>query len=104
MVSTRETKQSKRRLLSQLDDFDESFFGDAAKSGRQDVVGNNTGDQAFFVNNNGSNLTANENAMDVQTLERCFSEWTDREMGNIVDTVENTIQNAILAAIDQGLI
>ena len=38
--------------------------------------------------------------MNVKTLERCFNEKIDREMDNIVDTVEDRIQNAILAAID----
>ena len=36
----------------------------------------------------------------VKILERCFNERIDREMGNTVDTVEDTIQNAILTAID----
>ena len=34
------------------------------------------------------------------TLERCFNERIDREMSNIVDTVEHRIQNAILTAIE----
>ena len=38
--------------------------------------------------------------MNVKTLERCFNEKVDREMNNIVDTVEDRIQNAILTAID----
>ena len=38
--------------------------------------------------------------MDVKTLERCSNETVDREMSNIVDTVEDRIQNAILTAID----
>ena len=38
--------------------------------------------------------------MSVKTLERCFNENIDREMSNIVDTVEDRIQNAILTAID----
>ena len=33
------------------------------------------------------------------TLVRCFNERIDREMSNIIDTVEDRIQNAILAAI-----
>ena len=37
--------------------------------------------------------------MNVKTLERCFNERVDREMNNIVDTVEDRIQNAILTAI-----
>ena len=38
--------------------------------------------------------------MNVKTLERCFNERIGREMSNIVDTIENRIQNAILTAID----
>ena len=38
--------------------------------------------------------------MKVKTLEKCFNERIDREMSNIVDTVEDRIQNAILTAID----
>ena len=33
-------------------------------------------------------------------LERSFKERIDREMNNIVDTVEDKIQNAILTAVD----
>ena len=36
----------------------------------------------------------------MKTLERCFNERIDREKTNIVDTVEDRIQNAILTAID----
>ena len=38
--------------------------------------------------------------MNVKTLERCFNERIGREMSNIVDTIEDRIQNAILTAID----
>ena len=38
--------------------------------------------------------------MNMKTLERCFNERIDKEMDNIVGTVEDRIQNAILAAID----
>ena len=38
--------------------------------------------------------------VNVTTLERCFNERNDREMSNIVDTVEVRIKNAILTAID----
>ena len=38
--------------------------------------------------------------MIVKTLERCFDERIDRKKSNIVYTVKNLIQNAILAAID----
>ena len=36
----------------------------------------------------------------MKTLERCFNERIDREIINIIDTVEDSIQNAILTAID----
>ena len=45
-------------------------------------------------------LTANENAVILNTLKRCFNERIDKEMGNIVDIVGNRIQKATLAAID----
>ena len=38
--------------------------------------------------------------VNVKTLERCFNEGIDREMGNIVYTVEHRIQNASLTATD----
>ena len=38
--------------------------------------------------------------MSVKTLERCLNEKIDREMSNIIDTVEDRIQSAILTAID----
>ena len=52
-----------------------------------------------WYNENVSSIV-NENALNVKTLERCFSERIDREMSNIVDTVEDRIQNAVLTAID----
>ena len=42
----------------------------------------------------------NEGVMNVKTLEKCFNERIDREMSNIVDTVEDRKQNAILTAIE----
>ena len=57
-------------------------------------------DQGFTVGNSDSNPTFNENLLNVKTLERCFNERIDREMGNIVETVEDRIQNAILTVID----
>ena len=38
--------------------------------------------------------------MNVRTLEGCFHERIDREVGSIVDTVEDRIQNAIVTAMD----
>ena len=102
MVSTRKKRQSKRRLLSHLDDFDQDILiGNNATEGRENVIVNeNTSDRDFTVATFGNNLMTNENTVNVKTLERCFFERIDREMSNIVYTVEDRIQNAILTAID----
>ena len=102
MVSTRKKRQSNRRLLSQLDDFDQDVIIGNAASERQKgiVVNESTNDQDFTTSTSSNSLAGNGNAMNVKTLERCFNEKIDREMNNIVDTVEDRIQNAILTAID----
>ena len=64
------------------------------------TVSEGTGDQEFTVDNPGSNLAANENLVEMRTLERCFKERIDIKMGNIVDTVEDWLQNVIFTAID----
>ena len=95
MVSTRQKKQSKRKHLSQLDDFDkDSIIGDAANGRQQNaVVNDDTVDREFAGINSGGKSIANENTLNVQTLERCLIERIDKKMGRIVDTVENGIQN-----------
>ena len=102
MVSTRKKRQSNKRLLSQLDDFEQDMFIGNATSERQgNVVANDgTNDQSFTVGTSHTNSINNENTLNVKTLERCFNERIDREMNNIVDTVEDRIQNVILTAID----
>ena len=102
MVSTRNKRQSNKRLLSQLDDFDRDKIIGNAVSERQEnaVVNEGTKDRDFTVGTSSNDSIVNGNAMSVKTLERCFNEWIDREMSNIVDTVEDRIQNAILTAID----
>ena len=102
MVSTRKKRQSNRRLLSQLDDFDQDIIlGNAARQNQEnDVVNEGTNDREFTVGTSSNNSVFNEIAMNVKTLERCFNERIDREMSNIVDAVEDRIQNAILTAID----
>ena len=102
MVSTRKKRQSNKRLLSQLDDFDKDMIIGNTASERQEniVVNEGTNDQDFTVGTSNVSTAMNKNAMTVKTLERCFNERIDREMNNIVDTVEDRIQNAILAAID----
>ena len=102
MASTRKKRQPKRRLLSQLDDFDQDMIIDNTASERQDntVVNEGTNDQDFTVGTSNVSSTVNGSVANVKTLERCFNDRIDREMRNIVDTVEDRIQNAILAAID----
>ena len=102
MVSTREKKQSNRRLLSQLDDFDQDMIIGNAVSERQEniVVNEDTNDRDFTVDTSSNKSVVNGNAKNVKTLERCFNERIDRERSNIVDTVQDGIQNAILTAID----
>ena len=100
MVSTRKKKQTNKRLLSQLDDFDQDMIIGNAVSERQEnvVVNEGTTDRDLTVSNSSNNTAVNESVMNVNTLERCFNERIDREMNNIVDTVENRIQNAIVTA------
>ena len=102
MVSTRKERQTNKRLLSQLDDFDQDMIIGNAVSERQEnvVVNEGTNDRDFTVSNSGNNTAVNESVVNVKTLERCFNERIDREMNNIVDTVEDRIQNAILTAIE----
>ena len=102
MVSTRKKRQPNKRLLSQLDDFDQDMIiGNAAGERQENVVVNEgTNDQDFTVGTSNVSSIVNGNTMNVKTLERCFNERIDREMSNIIDTVEDRIQNAILTAID----
>ena len=102
MVSTRKKRQSNKRLLSQLDDFEQDVFMGNVASERQEnvMVNEGTNDQDFTVGTSNVSSTVNENALNVKTLERCFNERIDREMSNIVDTIEDRIQNAILTVID----
>ena len=102
MVSSRKKRQSNKRLLSQLDDFDQDVvIGNTASERQENVVVNEgTNDWDFTVGTSDNDSVINGNAMSVKTLEKCFNERIDREMNNIVDTVEDRIQNAILTAID----
>ena len=102
MVSTRKKRQSSRRLLSQLDDFDQDIiFGNAVSERQENAVGNKgTNDQDFTVGTSNNDSVVDGNAMSLKTLEKCFNERIDKEISKIVDTVEDRIQNAILTAID----
>ena len=77
------------------------IIGSAVSERQENVVVNEgTNDRDFTVSNSSNNTAVNESVVNVKTLERCFNERIDREMGNIVDTVEDRIQNAILTAIE----
>ena len=64
------------------------------------VVYKGTKDQDFTVSTSSKNTAVNESTVNVKALERCFNERIDREMSNIVDTVQDRIRNEILTAID----
>ena len=64
------------------------------------MVNEGTNDRDFTVGTSSNNIAINESTVNVKTLEKCFNERIDREMSNVVDTVEDRIQNAILTAID----
>ena len=71
-------------------------------SGKQEnaTVNEDTGDQETTVDNPSKNLAAREMLVKSKTLERCFNEGIGCEKDNIVDTVGDRIQKAILIAID----
>ena len=102
MFPTRKTRHQNRKRFSHLNDFERDvIFGNAVSSGQQNVlVSNGSVDLEFIVNNNDGISTTNENTRNVQKLESCFNERIDKEIGNIVYTVMDKIQNVILIAID----
>ena len=102
MVSTRKKRQSSKTLLSQLDDFDQDMIigNTVSESQENAVVNEGTNDRDFTVGTSNNDSVINGNAMSMKTLERCSNERIDRELNNIVDTLEDRIQNAILTAIE----
>ena len=79
MVSTRKNGQSNRRLLSQLDDFDQDLnLGNAARESQENnVVNGGTNDRDFTVGISSKDLATNESTVNVKALERCFIEKKD---------------------------
>ena len=63
-------------------------------------VNEGTSDQEFTVGNSDGDPAVSGTVVNVNTSERCFFEGIDEEMGNIDETVEDRIENAILTAID----
>ena len=100
MVSTRKKKQSFIRLFSRRDDFDQDVFIVNTAATRKQIfaVENSTFDREFTIDNSGFVPTTSENRVDFRRSESCFNGGTVEEMGNIVDTVEDSIQNATLTA------
>ena len=77
------------------------IIGNAASERQENtVVNEGIKDRDLTVGISNNDSVANGNAMSVKTLERCFNERIDREMSNIIDTVEDRIQKAILAALE----
>ena len=89
MVSTRKKRQSNKRLLRQLDDFDQDvIIGNTAGERQENVVVNESfNDQDFTVGTSNVSSIINETVLNVKTSERCFNERIDREMENSVETV-----------------
>ena len=76
-------------------------IGTAARERQENIVANeSTNDQDFTAGTSSSGTAINESMVNVKILERCFNKRIEREMSNIVDTVEDRIHNAILTAID----
>ena len=102
MISTRKKRQSNRRLLRQLDDFDQGIIiGNAARESRNIILVNEgTKDQDFTAGTSSIKSAYIESVVNVNILEKRFKERIDREMSNIVDTVEDRIHNPILTTID----
>ena len=72
--------------------------------GKKNVtVNEGTNDRDFTVGSSSSNAVIIQNVVNAKTLERCFFDGIDRELKNIVDTVEDRIQNATLIAIDSNV-
>ena len=101
MVSTRKRRKSNRRLLRQLDDFDQDLiFGSAVNERQENIVANQgNNDRDFAVDTSSVNIVSNGNTVNMKTLERCFTQKIDKERNNFVDTVADSIQNTILTAI-----
>ena len=97
MVSTRKKRQSNGRLLSELDDFDRNvIIGNAMNKIQENTtVNESTAYQELTFGKFDSGPILNENVVNVKICEKCFNKKIDREMGNIVDTVEDKILTAI---------
>ena len=89
-------------FLANLLDFHQNMISGNAAIERQEnfVVNEGTNHRDFTVGISRNKKATNESMVNVETLEKCFTERINREVGNIVDTEEDRIQNALLTAID----
>ena len=72
------------------------IIGNATSERQEDIMVNKgINDQDFTVGTSSNNTVFNENVVNVKTVKRCFNEKIDKEMNNIVDTVEDRVRNAI---------
>ena len=77
------------------------IIGSAVRETQENaLVNEGTNDRDFTVSTSNNDSVINESTVNVRTLERCFDERIDREMCNIINTVEDRKQNAILTAIE----
>ena len=95
-------EQQNKRVLGELDDFDQVVvLGDVMSSERLNVVVNNgVADRKNTANNNDSSVVANDNTVHLQTLQRKLTDRVTKEITNIGETVEDRIPNAVLTTMD----
>ena len=67
------------------------------------VVNSGPTHHEFTVKNDGRFSVTNENPVDVRTFGRCLTDWIVREIGIIVDTFEDRIQNPYSTAIENSV-
>ena len=81
-----------------LDDSDQLIIigNVASEQGENTVVNEGSNDRDITVVTSSDNSVTNENTVNVKTLERCFNERIDRELSNIVDTVEDRMTESRL--------
>ena len=95
MISNHRKRQTNRKILIQLDDFDQDVIFGKAMNNRQEntTVKEGTADQEFTVGNFDGGQAVIESVVNVETLEKCFKKRIGKQMGNIVDTVEGRKQD-----------
>ena len=85
-----------------MDDYDQDgIISDAVSNEKQNVVvQSGPVDHEETANTISSKSVTNKNTVDAGTLEKRFTDRTDRKMGNLDGTVEGRIENTISTPID----